>query len=88
MSDYKVVQCFGKKIRKGKPTKECRKKFLWTAFGMGKTNFGRRGAQACPNCGTLPDFSHPYNMYLNGDLTFEEAAAKMPDFEKEKNNIT
>jgi len=84
MSDYRIVQCFGVKKRPHKQDKRCRKRFLWKASGTGKHQFGSRGTQACPGCGTLPNFKHPYNKYLSGDITYEEAVAQMPDFlEKE-----
>ena len=72
MADNRIVQCFGTKVRPRKPAVPCRKKFRWTAKGSSQGNFGRKGIQACPNCGTLPDFKHPINRYWNGDLTQEE----------------
>lgn len=82
MSDYRIVQCFGTKRRRGKPDKPCRRKYQWTSIGGKDSHFGPRGAQACPHCGTIPFFAHPYNRYLNGEMTFEEASASMPEFEK------
>ncbi len=73
MSDNRIVQCVGNKVRPHKQTKTCRKKFLWTAKGSSAGNFGRKGAQACPSCGTLPDLAHPINRYLNNEITGEEA---------------
>lgn len=87
MPDHRIVQCFGVKRRPHKPDKLCRRKFLWTARGTGKHHFGRRGTQACPHCGTMPDFTHPYNRYLAGYITFEEAKAMMPEWEAEKKNL-
>jgi hypothetical protein len=45
-------------------------------------HFGSKGVQACPHCGTIPDFKHPFNRYLVGDLSEEEAQAMMPDYIK------
>jgi hypothetical protein len=87
MSDMRIVQCFGIKKRPRKPEKKCRKRFLWTARTGGKHQFGRKGTQACPNCGTLPDFSHPYNRYLNQEITGEEAEAAMPDYNEKCRKI-
>lgn len=87
MSDNRLVQCFGIKRRPNQPDKICRRRFIWTARDAGKNNFGRRGTQACPHCGTMPDFTHPYNRYLNGELTFEEAKSAMPNFTEEKKNL-
>lgn len=81
MSDYRIVQCFGIKMVPRKPAKVCRKKYLWIAAGLGG-NFGRKGAQACPNCGNPPDFTHPYNRYLNNEITLDEAEALMPEYKK------
>lgn len=80
MSDHRIVQCFGVKRRPHKEDKLCRRRFLWTARGTGKTQFGRKGTQACPHCGTMPDFKHPFNRYLSGEIDEEEAKAMMPDF--------
>lgn len=82
MSDYRVVQCFGVKKRPRKPEEACRKRYLWIARGASSGNFGRKGAQACPNCGTLPDFDHPYNRFLMGFITEEQAKAEMPEYTK------
>ena len=82
MADRRVVQCFGTKRRPHKEAKVCGRKFLWTARGAGVGHFGSTGTQACPNCGTLPDFRHPYNRHLNGDLTYEEAVIAMPEYRK------
>jgi hypothetical protein len=50
-----------------------------------QNQFGGRGVQACPYCGTMPQFGHPYNRYLDGQITEEEAEAAMPDYiEKQK----
>lgn len=87
MSDNRLVQCFGTKRRPGKPDKPCRRRFVWTAEGAARYNFGRNGSQACPHCGTLPDFRHPYNRYLSGEITFEQAKEMMPEFEQEKKNL-
>ena len=88
MADYRIVQCFGTKRRPHKQDKECRRRFLWTSKAAGGTNFGRRGTQACPHCGNLPNFTHPYNRYLAGELTMDEAEAAMPGFREqfEKDN--
>lgn len=79
MPDYRLVQCFGVKKRPGKETKLCRRRFKWTAAGL-SGNFGGKGVQACPYCGTMPDFAHPYNMYLVGQLSEEEAKTAMPEY--------
>ncbi len=79
MADYRIVQCFGVKKRPGKPAKNCRRRFMWTAKAMAR-NFGGKGTQACPYCGTLPDFQHPFNRYLAGNITEEEAKAGMPAY--------
>jgi hypothetical protein len=81
VSDYRRVQCFGTKRRPRKADEPCRKQFLWIARGA-SGNFGRKGAQACPNCGTLPNFDHPYNKFLSGDITHEQAVALMPEYTK------
>jgi len=81
VSDHRVVQCFGVKKRPRKAAEACRKKYLWIARGA-SGNFGRKGAQACPNCGTSPDFTHPFNRYLNREITHEEAVAAMPEYTK------
>ncbi len=80
MSDVRVVQCFGVKKRPHKEEKQCRKRYMWIARGASAHKFGRKGAQACPNCGTPPDFTHPYNRYLSGELDDVQAQALMPDF--------
>ena len=79
MLDYRIVQCFGVKRRPGKETKLCRRSYKWTAVGLAG-NFGGKGVQACPYCGTMPDFEHPYNRYLAGQLNEEEAKAAMPEY--------
>jgi len=84
MSDYRIVQCFGIKRRPKKPAEICRNKYLWVARGASSGNFGRKGAQACPYCGTSPDFKHPYNRHLGGELTLEQAEAAMPQYREEK----
>ncbi len=73
MSTQRIVQCFGTKVRPHKEAKICRKKYRWTAIGSSAGNFGGKGTQACPSCGTPPDFQHPINMYWGGTLTQEEA---------------
>jgi len=88
MPDHRLVQCFGVKRRPGKEAKLCRRRFMWTARGA-SGNFGRKGVQACPFCGTLPDFQHPYNQYLGGAMTEDEAKLAMPEYVenwKKKNN--
>ena len=82
MADRRIVQCFGVKRRPRKADKVCGRRFLWTARGA-SGNFGGKGSQACPHCGNLPDFQHPFNRHLNGEMTYEEAAAAMPAY-KEK----
>lgn len=72
MSDYRVVQCFGTKRRPRKPEQICRERYLWIAVGT-HGNFGRRGTHTCPNCGNLPDFTHPINRMLGGEISSEEA---------------
>ncbi len=73
MGDRKIVQCFGTKRRPRKAEKICRRKYLWTSRGSTAGHFGSKGSYACPHCGTLPDFQHPINRYLDGGLTQEEA---------------
>ena len=80
MSDRRLVQCFGIKRQPGKPDKVCGRRYAWAAKGATAGNFGPKGAQACPHCGTAPDFRHPLNRYLNRELTAEEAEAAMPAF--------
>jgi len=80
MPDRRIVQCFGVKRRPGKEAKLCRRRFLWTARGASSGNFGGKGVQACPYCGTMPDFKHPYNKFLGGSITEEEAKAEMPAY--------
>lgn len=75
MGDYRVVQCFGTKVRPKKPARACRKKYMWVARGT-HGNFGRKGAQACPSCGTMPDFTHPINRLLNGEIDQAQAKAE------------
>ena len=82
MGDRRIVQCFGIKKRPHKQDRVCRQKFMWTARGASAGNFGRKGTQACPNCGTMPDFRHPYNRYLHGEITYDAATAEMPEYEK------
>jgi len=84
MSDYRIVQCFGVKRVPKKPDTDCRKKYLWTAGGL-SGNFGRKGTQACPNCGNLPDFMHPYNRYLDNEISLDQAESAMPEYIKNKN---
>ena len=80
MADHRIMQCFGTLRRPHKEDKSCRRRFLWTARGNGKTQFGRKGTQCCPHCGTMPDLSHPFNRYLDGEIDEEQAKAMMPDF--------
>lgn len=80
MSDVKIVQCFGVRKRPHKQDKQCRRRFMWTALGTGKSHFGRRGTQACPHCGTLPNLAHPLNRYLGGDITEDQAMEMMPEY--------
>lgn len=80
MSDYRVVQCFGIKQRPKKPTTVCRDRYLWIASGT-SGNFGRRGTQACPNCGTPPDFKHPVNRWLGGEISQAEAEELLQTYE-------
>jgi hypothetical protein len=87
--DHRIVQCFGTKRRPHKEDKRCRRRFLWTSKGAGTNNFGRKGTQACPHCGTMPDFRHPLNRFLGGEFKEEsEAQDAMPAYiellEKEK----
>lgn len=82
MSDYRIVQCFGIKKRPHKPTEQCRNRYLWIASGASSGNFGRKGAQACPNCGSPPEFRHPLNRALIGEITMEQAEAMMPEYRK------
>lgn len=82
MSDYRLVQCFGVKKQPHKPDKACRKRWMWTAAGANKYRFGSSGTTVCPNCGTAPDFRHPFNRYLDGEMSEAEAKAAMPDYIK------
>lgn len=84
MSDRRIVQCFGVKRRPRKQDKDCRRKFIWTARGASAGNFGSKGVQACPHCGTSPDFRHPFNRFLNREMTEDQARAAMPAYEEEK----
>ncbi len=68
MVDRKIAQCFGTKVRPRKPAKPCRKKYLWTAKGSSAGNFGSKGSSCCPSCGTFPDWNHPINRYLSGEI--------------------
>ncbi len=83
MADRRLVQCFGIKRRPHKEDKVCGRKFVWTACGASAGNFGSKGTQACPNCGTLPNFRHPFNRYLDGQMTYAEAEDAMPAYRKE-----
>ena len=83
MADVRLVQCFGLKRRPHKEDKICRRRFMWTAAAGGKHHFGRRGTQACPHCGCMPNLAHPYNRYLGGELTMDEAEAAMPGFREQ-----
>ncbi len=71
MSDHRLVQCFGTLVRPGKPARPCRARYLWTAAGT-RGNFGRKGTQCCPHCSTAPDFTHPVNRMLDGELSEAE----------------
>jgi len=82
MPEQRIVQCFGTKVRPHKEAKRCRRKYHWTAKGV-SGNFGRKGAQACPYCGTPPDFKHPLNRYYVGELTYDAAVVAMDDYLKE-----
>ncbi|RLA59316.1 MAG: hypothetical protein DRQ89_14255 [Epsilonproteobacteria bacterium] len=83
MSDSRVVQCFGTLRRPQKEAKPCRRRFVWSSAGAKESHFGRRGAQACPHCGTMPDFRHPMNRMLSGEVDPEQAAALMPAYLEE-----
>ncbi len=78
--DHRIVQCFGTKRRPYKKDKLCNRRFLLTARAAGSNNFGRKGTQACPHCGTMPDLRHPFNRYLIGELNEEEAKSAMPEY--------
>jgi len=52
---------------------------MWTASALSH-NFGGKGVQACPYCGTMPDFQHPFNRFLGGELSEEAARAAMPKY--------
>jgi len=80
VSDYRLVQCFGTKKQPRKPDKPCRKRWLWSASGATRNRFGRNGTIYCPNCGSSPDFRHPFNKYLNGEISEKEAKESMPDY--------
>ena len=82
MSDYRLVQCFGTKKQQHKPDKACKKRWLWTAQGANKYRFGGNGTSVCPNCGTPADFRHPFNKYLNNELTEEQAKSRMSEYIK------
>lgn len=82
MSDYRRVQCFGVSRKPKKAAKMCRRQYVWKAKGS-SGNFGRKGIQSCPHCGTLPDFSHPVNRWLNGEISQEQA---QEIFSREYNN--
>jgi len=82
MSDYRVVKCFGTKKVPGKEAKFCGRAFKWTSAAMSR-NFGGKGVQACPYCGTMPDFQHPVNRGLNGEFeTAEEVQAAWVQYEE------
>lgn len=81
MPDHRIVQCFGTKIRPRKPAEACRQRYLWIAAGT-SGNFGRRGTRACPNCGNLPDFQHPANRWLGGEISQAEAEELMKTYGK------
>ena len=83
MSDHRAVQCFGIKRRPKKADEICRNRYLWVSAGS-SSRFGRKGPQACPNCGNLPDFSHPFNRYRIGELSLEEADAAMEEYLKSR----
>ena len=85
MSDRRVIQCFGIKRRPKKEAVPCRKRYMWIASAASR-NFGRKGAQACPNCGTAPDFRHPLNRALNGEISEQEAIDLMPKYLEELEN--
>jgi hypothetical protein len=72
MGTRRIVQCFGTLVRPRKPARPCRRKFVWTARGSSRGNFGSKGVQACPHCGTLPDLGHPVNRWLNSELSQEK----------------
>ena len=82
MGDRRRVQCFGVKRQPHKRDRECRKQYLWIAIGASAGNFGRKGAQACPNCGTPPDFRHPYNKFLDGQMEYDDAIVAMAEYEE------
>jgi hypothetical protein len=86
MSDYRIVKCFGIKRRPRKQDEVCRNRYVWSAGGATSGNFGRKGTQACPNCGNPPDFQHPLNMYYGGDISREEAEQRMPAYIESKKN--
>ena len=86
MPDHRLVQCFGIKRRPGKEAKYCRRSYQWTAKGIAG-NFGGAGVQACPYCGTMPDFKHPTNRWYNGEFkSAEEAQAAMVIYEENLKN--
>jgi hypothetical protein len=88
MSDYRIVQCFGTKKRPRKPEEVCRQRYLWGAIGATSGNFGRKGAQACPNCGTMPEFAHPLNRFLGQEISLEEAEQSMEEYNKNKSQTS
>ena len=86
MADRRIVQCFGTKRQRGKPDKPCGRRYIWTARGASAGNFGSKGVQACPHCGTMPEFRHPLNIHLANprQMSYEEALAAMPAYNAEK----
>jgi len=86
VSDHRIVKCFGTKKVPGKEAKPCRRIFKWTASALAG-NFGGKGVQACPYCGTMPDLQHPVNQGLHGDLqTPEQVRAAWVDYEEKLKN--
>lgn len=73
--DFRLVQCFGVKRRPKRQPEKCRKRYIWAATGATQYRFGTKGTNRCPHCGSEPDFRHPFNRYLNGEITLEEAEA-------------
>ena len=81
MADHRIVQCFGIRRHRGKKDRWCQKRFMWTAKAASR-NFGSKGVQACPYCGTMPDFTHPFNRWLNGEMSADDANAAMAEMQK------
>lgn len=85
MATSRLVQCFGTLVRPRKQAKDCRRRYIWTAIGSSANQFGRKGVQACPHCGTMPDFTHPMNRMFNREISQQEM---QEIFEKDYNLVS